>query len=499
MSNIFREYPILIPYQIDFNTTGVGKHIRQTKRHCTWRFGFIHIPSLLDNKTGVACRGIELEVQLVWSVTSRKHILYLNKIPIHQTVPSSSSLAVVPSQRFEDSVFVPEEVLPGGHVIHVTAWALGFGHHSHDKQFTLRFDGQSYNSFSRIYEIGSLEMKRKYATALAKAKEKLDNGGGYVPQNTFSTSSLDGRNRRDMHGQYEQERNGMNQKYWTKPTIPLPPGHDSNRVFPSQYSNEPRPMRRYSNSSAPDSLPHHFLNDAAKNDQEEAELLARARLNSFRDLKRQNDRGGYNNDDATVPTFARPPPSPKKTTYAPQPLQAVYEGKDLLDIDDPPPNDLHTPTTFARRRSNSDITLDTAIKTDDDLMSLASGLTNAYSHIDPTQNWKTQQNLSFRLQQHPPVYADSVAGDLFHPGGSAVSVSGYPSPPGERPGSFAGRHMGMQYPSQNMNMNMSVSTMPQQNQSPMGGASTRSFAFAPPPTWESVNENFGSQSVYQQR
>ena len=37
------EYPILIPYQIDFQTRTIGKHISLTKRFCIWRFGFAHV------------------------------------------------------------------------------------------------------------------------------------------------------------------------------------------------------------------------------------------------------------------------------------------------------------------------------------------------------------------------------------------------------------------------------------------------------------------------
>ncbi len=37
------EYPILIPYQIDFQTRTIGKHISLTKRYCLWRFGFAHV------------------------------------------------------------------------------------------------------------------------------------------------------------------------------------------------------------------------------------------------------------------------------------------------------------------------------------------------------------------------------------------------------------------------------------------------------------------------
>lgn len=41
------EYPILIPYQIDFQTQTIGKHISLTKRYYLWRFGFAHVSSII--------------------------------------------------------------------------------------------------------------------------------------------------------------------------------------------------------------------------------------------------------------------------------------------------------------------------------------------------------------------------------------------------------------------------------------------------------------------
>ena len=43
------EYPILIPYQIDFHTGTIGKHISLTKRFCVWRFGFAHVSDTVNN------------------------------------------------------------------------------------------------------------------------------------------------------------------------------------------------------------------------------------------------------------------------------------------------------------------------------------------------------------------------------------------------------------------------------------------------------------------
>jgi hypothetical protein len=584
MSAIKGDYPILIPYQIDFNTTTVGKHIRQTKRHVTWRFGFAHIPSLLAKKTGVACRGIELDIHLVWSVASRKHVLFMNGMLVHQTIPSSA-IAIIPSQRFEHSLYVPEEILPGGHVIHIEAWALGFGSHADpEKQFTMMFDGQNYRTFSPVYLLGSPQMMNKYSLAIKKAQDRLSMGSGsgqsdHEHSASGGSGSLGNRQKRDLRGDFQQRQNREHSqehgRYWEQPAIPLAPNPNAtNGTYHRSNSNGNHggynhnhtglKGRTYSNASAPDLLPLDI--PVARDDREEAAFLAQARLQSFRDLKQQNDqkmgmaksqniyaknkdeeekyvaqarinsfRDLKGEDDITVPSFARPPahrtsyPREQKKNQKPH-LQAVQESKDLLDIDDGAEDLLWGNSGMVR--SSSNVTLDTAIKTpEDDLVSLASGFSGIYSHLDPNQNWKTQQNISFRLQR-PPVYSDTVAGDLIQP---SPPFAGHQSMNGHVPGfnssqasvqqsvNYAGRHMGyapsvsspsMQYqqhqqqyqqfnpsnhgqqqPFQQTHMNQPPSQQHYPNSPPAPSfAQPMGFTAAPPPTFESLNEAFGPSS-----
>eukprot|EP00979_Chaetoceros_neogracilis_P004505 scaffold787_cov285-Chaetoceros_neogracile.AAC.69 len=525
MSSIQRDYPIHIPYQIDFSTTTVGRHIRQTKRHVTWRFGFAHVPSLLANKTGVACRGIEIDIHLIWSVASRKHVLYMNNVLVHHSVSSSSSIAVVPSQRFEHSVLVPEEIVPGGHVVHIQAWALGFGHHAaSDKQFILTFDGQDYTRFCPIYLLGSPQMMHTYASAIKKAQEKLSHLAAN-PDNNSSTASasafLGNRQRRDIHGSFQQTENNQqtksNTRYWEQPTVPLPHKSStgihnrSNGNYTTTNNNNGRHNgnreRGYLNSSAPSMYPDIPV---AQSDREEEDFLAQARLRSFRDLKNQNSRD-FRGDDMTIPSFARPPvPKSRMPPHAsyhreqkPH-LQVVKESKDLLDIDDGAEEYLQRPAGLVR--SSSNVTLDTAIKTpEDDLISLASGFSGIYSHLDPNQNWKTQQDASFRMQR-PPVYADNAAGELIQPSPSFSNQSMNGNVPIPQSVNYAGRHMGYAPSVNNYSMqNQWQQQQQQQNSTPNHGQNlsfpykpssftpaafakpNMGFTAAPPPTFESLN------------
>jgi hypothetical protein len=531
-----RDYPVIIPYQVDFQTTTVGKHIRQTKRHVIWRFGFSHIPSVLAGKKGVACRGMEIEVTLVWSIASGKHLLYLNNGLVYQSAPSSG-LKVIPTSKFEHTFNVPENVIPGGHVIHIIAWAMGTGSHSTlDKQFKLFFDGQSYNNFCPIYLLGSPRMMMKNEIALNKAKEKLrriSEGGGnddFGSQN--SPIDPPGANMGDrprwtnntIQGGYNGGRDQI------RPNMPLPPRGSS---FHEMKSGIGYAQRR---PSAPDLLSREF----AKSDEEENIMLAQARINSFRDLRAEQERarsGMYpqsereqekfvaqakvnsfrdmSGDHMSIPSFARPPASPihrAPPARNPLNLQSVQEGIDLLDVN-PRPD-----VGRGMVRSSSNVTLDTAIQSpDDDLLSLATD----YSHLNPNPSWQTQQNISFRLQR-PPVYADTAAGDLIQPSpsmsnqsfygnisGQSVDGFGRQAPP-VQPMNFAGRHMSysqqeqrqqqqqqqqqQQIPQRQQYVHQQQATNPtQQSQQQSVGpqfSSNMSFTAAPPPTFESLNAAF---------
>ena len=83
-----------IPYRIDFTEENKGRHLDATKRKITWKFGFVHPPSVFphlydgdeytgyrvesvgrwggEKSVGVECRGREHEIVLVWSLVSGK-------------------------------------------------------------------------------------------------------------------------------------------------------------------------------------------------------------------------------------------------------------------------------------------------------------------------------------------------------------------------------------------------------------------------------------------
>jgi hypothetical protein len=165
------DYHVLIPYKVDFSTSSVGKYIKQSKRKCTWKFGFAHIPSIESGKSDVECRGKEMELTLIWSVTSGRHELYLNNKLIHVD-PSHGHLVV--EKQFEHTFYVSEAVLKGSHIIKVAAYALGIGSHSGGNQFSMSFDGQEYNNFCPMYDLGSESMKAKYSSLFQKEPTHSD-------------------------------------------------------------------------------------------------------------------------------------------------------------------------------------------------------------------------------------------------------------------------------------------------------------------------------------
>jgi len=65
--NMDQEYPIIIPYKIDRSIENTGRHLAITKRHYRCRFGFAHIPSIFQGESGVGCRGVEMDIHVIWS------------------------------------------------------------------------------------------------------------------------------------------------------------------------------------------------------------------------------------------------------------------------------------------------------------------------------------------------------------------------------------------------------------------------------------------------
>lgn len=498
MTDFQAGYPVLIPYKIDFSTRTVGKHIRQTKRHVNWRFGFAHIPSLLQGKTGISCRGIEMDLHVIWSVASGKHEMYLNGQLVHHKL--HSKIAVIPTQKFDYSVNVPENIIPGMHVMHVTAWALGFGEHANENQFRFEFDGENYQDFFGIYELGLANMMFEYSKPLDIARKKLSQREIIDGKSDGSSISdiLDGRPRRSMTANSE-ENQSSDVQYWKEPIVSLlfqrhnslsdsrSGSVSSSLGFKTQdvATTDDDERRLIAEARALSLRELEETRRKRRDEEEEQRQLAQARLNSFRDLNKSND-------DMTVPSFAKPP-----TSRPHQPLnsmggglQPVEEDKDLLDLDFN-----HTSSSTNLFRTQSSVTLDTALRddfgigpslTNDDDMSLAS---ETYSHLDPKKNWKTQQDVSF-IFQRPPVYADSLAGDLIQPSSSfstSASFYGNTSPNYQPPMMYAGRHMGYD---QNTAQKLGNPTYPQSVPGPRP-KTPPNFQAPPPPTFAVLNEAFG--------
>ncbi len=429
-----------------------------------------------------------------------------------------------------------------------------------------------------------------------------------------------GRTTRTANRQQQQKSKSLSPRRKSKKAVHNNPINMNNNT--QQHSNQysvQTPYHHHHNQQQQQYGIHKFdERDVANNSIQEQKYIAEARINSFRDLRgeqqpyernnnaRNNNQQRWHNnqyqhqqqqeeDDMSIPTFARPPRviTSKKKGHSPPTtktsesihrdsnsnnnnstnqhyhhqqrrrqqqqnhLKAVQETNSLSDLLDNNYNDNKNNNTPDRNsfdgeistliRSTSSITLDTMLR-DMDASTIA---TEQYPHLDPnpTQMMKTQQNLNFKLQLNPPVYADSSAGDLIQPtpsfsgiigsgsfgdshkniftGTTGVNTSGVPAPaPGHAP-----RGQQQQYhpqknstnhsatPSQPMSYTPMNFAQPQQQQQyhqhnpmnyagrhmEMGAGPTMNqqqqtqsagFVAAPPPTWDTLNDAFGATPLH---
>lgn len=127
-------------YQIEFNAVAAGKTIAMSKRHIRWRFGFPNIEAVESGKTGTACRGVEHEVTVVWSVTSGKRRIMADNQEIHTSMIRSGAL--------EHSW-----VMSNNHVVKIIAHSTA-SNQTTGRQYDLLVDGQSYFSVPKVFELG---------------------------------------------------------------------------------------------------------------------------------------------------------------------------------------------------------------------------------------------------------------------------------------------------------------------------------------------------------
>eukprot|EP00541_Cyclophora_tenuis_P009403 CAMPEP_0116559718 /NCGR_PEP_ID=MMETSP0397-20121206/10563_1 /TAXON_ID=216820 /ORGANISM="Cyclophora tenuis, Strain ECT3854" /LENGTH=213 /DNA_ID=CAMNT_0004085541 /DNA_START=125 /DNA_END=766 /DNA_ORIENTATION=- len=130
------------PYAIDFVVEGAGHRMSSTKRRIRWRFGYANQEALEKGQTGVACRGIEHDVTVVWSVTSGKRQILMDGIEIHYALGRTECLQYCWGT-------------PGKRIIKVVAHAIPPKHKSLQRQYELTIDGQSFVDLPSIHRIGT--------------------------------------------------------------------------------------------------------------------------------------------------------------------------------------------------------------------------------------------------------------------------------------------------------------------------------------------------------
>lgn len=131
-----------VVYQIDFTAVASGKHIASTKRRVRWRFGFANPEALAQGETGIACRGEEHDITLVWSVTSGKKLVLADGHEVHVSTSRGG-------------IFDFGWTMKGNHVLKILAHASpplsmtpGW------RQYDFFVDGQSFFTFPKVFRLG---------------------------------------------------------------------------------------------------------------------------------------------------------------------------------------------------------------------------------------------------------------------------------------------------------------------------------------------------------
>jgi len=164
--SLVQDYPVIVPYQIDKSVQTTGRHVAATKRYSRCSFGFAHVSSLVQGNAGVVCRGFEIEVKSVWSLTSGKLQIYLNHLLMHSSVSANRA-----SSRFYHSITIPDKVFPGGHIISISDHASTITR-AHGINFCVSLNGQDFESFFKIYELGGEKMWDQYGDALRNSSTR---------------------------------------------------------------------------------------------------------------------------------------------------------------------------------------------------------------------------------------------------------------------------------------------------------------------------------------
>ena len=139
-----RKHPI---YQVDFSVAATGKTVSASKRRIRWRFGFVNSNALASGATGIAARGEEHDLDLVWSLSSGKRQLLIDQQEVHFSTRRNMNVDVSAPWR-------------GDCIVKVIAFAtkpLGKNEYGMPiRQYDLMINGQSFFDMPRLFELGHL-------------------------------------------------------------------------------------------------------------------------------------------------------------------------------------------------------------------------------------------------------------------------------------------------------------------------------------------------------
>jgi len=150
-------------YQIEFNAVAAGRTIAMSKRHIRWRFGFPNIEAVERGETGTACRGVEHEITVVWSITSGKRRIMADNQEIHTSVIRSGAL--------EHSW-----VMSNNHVVKIIAHSTA-SNQSTGRQYDLLVDGISFFNVPKVFELG---LKGNVSTNIAVDRNYNSGNNAYA-------------------------------------------------------------------------------------------------------------------------------------------------------------------------------------------------------------------------------------------------------------------------------------------------------------------------------
>jgi len=309
-----------------------------SKRHIRWRFGFPNIEAVERGETGTACRGVEHEITVVWSITSGKRRIMADNQEIHTSIIRSGAL--------EHSW-----VMSNNHVVKIIAHSTA-SNQSTGRQYDLLVDGMSFFNVPKVFELG---LKGNVSTNIAVDRSYNSGNNAYAGNQGYNVNRSVRNTGRVERGSIKAPSNPDQEAEELRIAISQSLKESKEHIGP----REPQDQRRNSGSFRPASAPapaqEHDLLDLLDNDPV-APPPQQPNQNSMVPVA-----GPPQNQ--WQQSFGNPPPHPSnqqpQTQFAPQNSHMQYQQSvgaygDTVSL--PPGPDVPTADAFApRERSYTDI------------------------------------------------------------------------------------------------------------------------------------------------